>query len=124
MLSVCRGRFLKQPEQRYFVDLVHLSLVEFFHDPGALDWTNAIRLADKMGMLKRGTVGSSEPTDAQVEDADLLALGDAAKQAILLNWTRFDTFVVRLRYPCEHAFLEQEEWAKVLLILNTTHCGY
>ena len=40
---------LKQPEQRYFVDLVHLSLVEFFHDPGALDWTNAIRLADKNG---------------------------------------------------------------------------
>ena len=28
---------LKQPEQRYFVDLVHLSLVEFFHEPGALD---------------------------------------------------------------------------------------
>ena len=67
---------LKQPEQRYFVDLVHLSLVEFFHEPGALDWTNAIRLADKMGILKRGTVDSSEPTDAQVEDADLLALGD------------------------------------------------
>ena len=72
---------LKQPEQRYFVDLVHLSLVEFFHEPGALDWTNAIRLADKMGILKRGTVDSSKPTDAQVEDADLLALGDAAKVA-------------------------------------------
>ena len=67
---------LKQPEQRYFVDLVHLSLVEFFHEPGDLDWTNAVRLADKMGILKRGTVDSSEPTDAQVEDADLLELGD------------------------------------------------
>ena len=52
-----------------------------------------------MGMLKRGTVGSSEPTDAQVEDADLLALGDAAKQAILLNWTRFDTFCGEIKIP-------------------------
>ena len=64
---------LKQPEH----DLVHLSLVEFFHEPGPLDWKNAIRLADRMGILKRGTVDSSEPTDAEVEDADLLELGDA-----------------------------------------------
>ena len=42
----------------------------------ALDWKNAIRLADKMGILKRSAVDSSEPTDAQVEDEDLLALGD------------------------------------------------
>ena len=67
---------LKQPEEGYFVGLIHLSLVEFLHQPGPLDWTNAIRLADKMGILKRGTVDSSEPTDAQVEDADLLELGD------------------------------------------------
>ena len=73
---------LKQPEQRYFVDLVHLSLVEFFHEPGALDWTNAIRLADKMGILKRGTVDSSEPTEAQVEDTDLLELGDVPAAAL------------------------------------------
>ena len=68
---------LKQREEGYFVGLIHLSLVEFLHEPGALDWTNAIRLADQMEILKRGTVDSSEPTDAQVEDADLLELGDA-----------------------------------------------
>ena len=85
---------LKQPEQRYFVDLINLSLVEFFHERGALDWTNAIRLADKMGILKQGAVDSSEPTDAQVEDADLLALGDAANCRQL--WSVL-TLCVRLR---------------------------
>ncbi len=68
---------VKQPESLYMADLINLSLVDFFHKPGALDWKNAVRLADKMGILKRGTVDSSEPTDAEVEDADLLALGDA-----------------------------------------------
>ena len=67
---------LKQPESLYMLDLINLSLVEFFHKPGELDWKNAVRLADKMGLLKRGTVESSEPTDAEVEDDDLLALGD------------------------------------------------
>ena len=67
---------IQKPESVHQTDLINLSLVEFFHEPGALDWTNAIRLADKMGLLKRGTVDSSEPTDAQVEDADLLELGD------------------------------------------------
>ena len=67
---------LKQPEELYMVDLINLSLVEFFHKPGDLDWKNAVRLADKMGMLKRGAVESSEPTDAEVEDEDLLELGD------------------------------------------------
>ena len=67
---------IQRPELVHQTDLINLSLVEFFHEPGALDWTNAIRLADKMGLLKRGTVDSSEPTDAQVEDADLLELGD------------------------------------------------
>ena len=51
------------------------------HEPGPLEWKNAIRLADKIGILKRGTVDSSEPTDAEVEDADLLALGDAPAAA-------------------------------------------
>ena len=43
-----------------------------------MPWTGRTRFgwADKMGILKRGTVDSSEPTDAQVEDEDLLALGD------------------------------------------------
>ena len=68
---------VKTPESLYMVDLINLSLVGFLHQPGALDWTNAIRLADRMGILKQGTVDSSEPTEAEVEDADLLALGDA-----------------------------------------------
>ena len=72
---------LKQRQEGYFVGLIHLSLAAFLHEPGPLDWTNAVRLADKMGILKQGTVDSSEPTDAQVEDADLLELGDAAKVA-------------------------------------------
>ena len=67
---------IQKPESVHQTDLINLSLVEFLHQPGPLDWTNAIRLADKMGILKRGTVDSSEPTDAQVEDADLLELGD------------------------------------------------
>ena len=67
---------LKQRQEGYFVGLIHLSLAAFLHEPGALDWKNAIRLADKMGILKQGTVDSSEPTDAQAEDADLLELGD------------------------------------------------
>ena len=68
---------VKQPESLYMADLINLALVGFLHEHSALDWTNAIRLADKMGILKQGTVDSSEPTEAEVEDADLLALGDA-----------------------------------------------
>ena len=67
---------IQKPESVHQTDLINLSLVEFFYEPGALDWKNAIRLADKMGILKQGTVDSSEPTDAQVEDADLLELSD------------------------------------------------
>ena len=72
---------LKQPEEGYFVGLIHLSLAAFLHEPGALDWKNAIRLADKMGILKQGTVDSSEPTEAQVEDAEKLELGDVPAAA-------------------------------------------
>ena len=68
---------IQKPESVHQTDLINLSLVEFLHEPGPLDWKNAIRLADRMGILKRGTVDSSEPTDAEVEDADLLELGDA-----------------------------------------------
>ena len=67
---------VKQPESLYMVDLINLALVGFFQEPGKLDWKNAVRLADKMGVFKIGTVDNSEPTDAQVEDADLLELGD------------------------------------------------
>ena len=72
---------IQKPESVHQTDLINLSLVGFLHEPGPLDWTKAIRLAAKMGILKRGTVDSSEPTDAQVEDANLLELGDAAKVA-------------------------------------------
>ena len=72
---------IQKPESVHQTDLINLSLVGFFHAPGTLDWKNAIRLAAKMGILKRGTVDSSEPTDAEIEDADLLELGDAAKVA-------------------------------------------
>ena len=68
---------IQKPEQVHQTDLINLSLVGVLHEPGPLDWTNAIRLADKMGIFKQGTVDSSEPTEAEVEDADLLALGDA-----------------------------------------------
>ena len=66
---------VKQLESVHQTDLINLSLVGFLHEPGPLNWTNAIRLADRMGILKQGTVDSSEPTEAQVEDANLLALG-------------------------------------------------
>ena len=72
---------IQKPEQVHQTDLINLSLVGFLHEPGPLDWTNAIRLADKMGIFKQGTVDSSEPTEAQVEDADLLELGDAPAAA-------------------------------------------
>ena len=67
---------IQKPESVHQTDLINLSLVGFLHELGALNWTKAIRLADRMGILKQGTVDSSEPTEAEVEDADLLALGD------------------------------------------------
>ena len=73
---------IQKPESVHQTDLINLSLVEFLHEPGALNWTNAIRLADQMGILKCGTVDSSEPTEAQVEDANLLALGDVPPAAL------------------------------------------
>ena len=67
---------IQKPESVHQTDLINLSLVGVLHEPGPLNWTKAIRLTAKMGILKRGTVDSSEPTEAQVEDANLLALGD------------------------------------------------
>ncbi len=67
---------IQKPESVHQTDLINLSLVGVLHEPGPLNWTKAIRLISKMGILKRGTVDSSEPTEAQVEDEDLLALGD------------------------------------------------
>ena len=72
---------IQKPEQVHQTDLINLSLVGFLHEPGPLDWKNAIRLADLLGIFKQGTVNSSEPTEAEVEDADLLELGDAPAAA-------------------------------------------
>ena len=68
---------VKKPEAKYMRDLMSTWLVGFLQEPGgALDWKNAIRLADKMGYLSGGQVDSGEPSDAQVEDDDLLSEGD------------------------------------------------
>ena len=68
---------IRKPESQYMRDLMSLWLVDFLQEPGgALDWKNAVRLADKMGYLSGGTVDTGEPSDAQVEDDDLLELGD------------------------------------------------
>ena len=54
-----------------------LWLLEFLQTPdGSLDWKNAVRLADKMGYLSGGVVDAGEPSAAEVEDDDLLELGD------------------------------------------------
>ena len=67
---------VKQPETIYLRALMTKALVGFLQSPGELDWKNGVRLADKMGFLSGGTVESSDPTDAEVEDDDLLELGD------------------------------------------------
>ena len=68
---------IRKPESQYMRDLMSLWLVDFLQEPGgALDWKNAVRLADKMGYLSGGVADTGEPSDAQVEDDDLLELGD------------------------------------------------
>lgn len=68
---------VKKPEAQHMRELMSLWLVDFLQSPeGKLDWKNAVRLADKMGYLSGGVVDSSEPTDAENDDDDLLELGD------------------------------------------------
>ena len=68
---------VKKPEKQYVRDLMSLWLLEFLQTPdGSLDWKNAVRLADKMGYLSGGVVDAGEPSAAEVEDDDLLELGD------------------------------------------------
>ena len=67
---------VKQPESRYMIDLINLALVDFLHKPDALDWKSSVRLADKMGILSRSSVDSGEATAAQLEDEELLGVGD------------------------------------------------
>ena len=67
---------IKLPEVSHVRDVASLWLVEFLQDPGAMNWNNAIKLADKMGFLGPGVVDSAEPSSAEQSDADLLELGD------------------------------------------------
>ena len=67
---------VKKPESRYMRELMATALVGFLQEPGKLEWKNAVRLADKMGFLGGGQVDSSEPSEAQQDDEDLLELGD------------------------------------------------
>ena len=74
---------VKKPEKHYMRELMSLALVEFLQRPdGALDWKNAVRLADKMGYLSGGVVDSGEPSQAEVEDDDLLELGDVPEAVL------------------------------------------
>ena len=78
-LSIALGvdwDLIKKPESSYMRDLMAVALVEFLQSPGKLDWKNSVRLADKLGFLSGGLVDTGEPTEAQVEDEDLLELGD------------------------------------------------
>ena len=68
---------IRKPESQYMRELMAVALVGFLESPGgALDWKNAIRLADKMGYLSGSQVDTGEPSEAEVEDDDLLELGD------------------------------------------------
>lgn len=67
---------VKKPEAKYMRELMATALVGFLQAPGKLDWKNGVRLADKMGYLSGGQADSSEPSEAEVEDDDLLELGD------------------------------------------------
>ena len=40
---------IQKPELVHQTDLINLSLVGFLHEPGALNWTKAIRLASQDG---------------------------------------------------------------------------
>ena len=78
-LSVTLGvswEVVKQPESSYMRELMSMALVEFLQVPGELDWKNAVRLADKMGYLSGGVADSGEISAAQIEDEDLLEIGD------------------------------------------------
>ena len=67
---------IRKPESQYMRELMATALVGFLQDPGKLDWKNGVRLADKMGYLSGSQADSSEPSEAEVEDDDLLELGD------------------------------------------------
>ena len=67
---------VRKPEAKYIRELMSTWLVGFLQEPGKLEQKNAVRLADKLGYLRVGAVDSSEPSAAEVEDDDLLELGD------------------------------------------------
>ena len=67
---------IRKPESQYIRDLMSTWLVGSLQDLDKLEQKNLISLADKMGYLRVGAVDSSEPSEAEVEDDDLLELGD------------------------------------------------
>ena len=67
---------VKQPESNYLRGEMVLWIMESLKDRKKLEPKNVIRLADKMGFLSGGQVDSGEPSAAEVEDAELLELGD------------------------------------------------
>ena len=67
---------IRKPESQYIRDLMSTWLVGSLQDLDKLEQKNLISLADKMGYLRVGAVDSSEPSEGEVEDDDLLELGD------------------------------------------------
>ena len=67
---------IRKPESQYIRDMMSTWLVGSLQDLDKLEQKNVITLADKMGYLSGGVVDSSEPSEAEVEDDDLLELGD------------------------------------------------
>ena len=67
---------VKKPEAKYIRELMLGWLVDSLQELDKLEQKNVIKLADKMGYLSGGQVDSGEPSEAEVEDDDLLELGD------------------------------------------------
>ena len=68
---------IKKPESQHYRDLIHLALADFFSKPDRLDWRNAVKLSEKMGILYfDDLIADSEPSEAEQDDADLLDEGD------------------------------------------------
>ena len=73
---------VKQPEASYLRGEMLVWIMESLQDRKKLEQKNVIRLADKMGFLSGGVVDSGEPSAAEVEDEDLLELGDVPEAVL------------------------------------------
>lgn len=61
---------------RYFVERISDHLMDFVHNPNELTWKYAIQLMEKMGHLPVAVGHDMEPSEAEIEDQDLLEEGD------------------------------------------------